>query len=83
MKTLIGLIIFGLAFCNPAQADWLVKSKGKKYSYVLSEDGAITKTKYAEESYVSKENLGDPKTDFDQRENCGHGKSKNCASEQF
>jgi len=62
--SIIALLICNLGYANPA---WLVKTKISKVSFTLLEDGTIERT-----------NRGDPKTDYDQKENCAHGKSKNC-----
>ena len=66
------VMVFSFAQVGLAEAKWLVRTKDSpsKVQFTLFEDGSIQRA-----------NRGDPKTDYDQRENCQHGKSKNCKKE--
>jgi len=59
-KSILCISIIALLICNVAHANpaWLVKTKTSKVSFTLFENGTIERT-----------NRGDPKTDYDQKEN--------------
>ncbi len=70
-KLLLIVIVmsFGLGGKVSAASKWVVRqtNPSPQGQWTLYDDGSVTR--------------GDPKTDYDQSENCGHGKSDNCGGE--
>lgn len=60
-------VVLSFAGTGAAQDRWVVRQKtpSAEGPWTLYEDGSVTR--------------GDPKTTYDQRDNCGHGNSTNCS----